>query len=118
MTGERLTWQLKTDMKIVILRAAPGGASAASPIESTVPSAGETIVSSPPSGVRSGSRKNWIRKSVTAARNAAQTERPSQAVSPAAAAGGRMKTYPALAIGILSARPPCGGCARSPPCGP
>jgi len=79
-------------MKMVIRRAAPGGASGALPTDKTVPSAGETIVSSPPSGERSGSRKNWIRKRVIAPRRKAQTGRPSHAVNPAAAAGGRMKT--------------------------
>jgi hypothetical protein len=45
-------------MKIVRRRDAPGGASGAGSTERTVPSAGETMVSSPPSGARSGSRKN------------------------------------------------------------
>jgi hypothetical protein len=56
--GARLTWQLKTDMKIESRRFAPGGASGGSVTERTVPSAGDTIVSEPPSGMRSGSRKN------------------------------------------------------------
>ena len=50
MIGARLTWQLKTDMKIEMRRAAPGGASGAGSTERIVPSAGETIVSSPPGG--------------------------------------------------------------------
>ena len=54
MTGERFTWQLKTDMNTVMRREAPGGASGAGPMESTVPSAAETMVSSPPSGVLLG----------------------------------------------------------------
>jgi hypothetical protein len=78
-------------MKMVIRLRAPSGASVAVPTERIVPSAGETIVSSPPSGNRSGSRKNWRRKSDASPKIHARTERPSPAASAAAAAGGRRK---------------------------
>src|SRR6266498_4976744 len=107
-TGARLTWQLKTDMNIESRREDPGGASGAGATESTVPSAGETIVSSPPSGTRSGSRKKESRKSAIAKRNSATIGWPVHAATAAAAAGGRMKTHPSRATGILSGRPPRG----------
>jgi len=57
-------------MKIVSLRLAPEGDSGAEPIERIVPSAGETIVSSPPEGERRGSRKKESKKSPRRARTA------------------------------------------------
>ncbi len=113
-----MTWQLNTDMKIEIRRPAPGGDSGAAATERIVPSAGETIVSSSPSGARSGSRKTESRKTPRAPRNAAAIPCPAAAAPAARASGGRMKTHPSRATGILSARPLSGGCARSPPCGP
>jgi hypothetical protein len=59
-------------MKIVRRREDPGGASGAGATDRTVPSAGETIVSSPPSATRSGSRKNESRKSARARKKAAR----------------------------------------------
>jgi hypothetical protein len=89
-------------MKMVIRREQPAGASGAGATERIVPSAGETIVSSPPSGVRSGSRKKETRKIERARRTPAATVHPSQPAARAAASGGRMKAQPSRAIGILS----------------
>jgi hypothetical protein len=93
---------LKTDMKIVIRREAPAGASAAGPTESTVPSAGETIVSGPPTGVRSGSRKNEMRKTVGAASTSVQTGCPVTAAATVRRKGGMMNFHPSLASGNFS----------------
>jgi len=60
-------------MKIESRREEPGGASGAGPTFRTVPSAGEMIVSSPPSGTRSGSRKKDSRKSAGAKKKSAMT---------------------------------------------
>jgi hypothetical protein len=89
-------------MKIVTRRDAPAGASGAGATERTVPSAGETIVSSPPSGVRSGSRKKETRKTARANRNPARIGQPRKPAAAAAASGGRMKTQPSRAMGIFS----------------
>jgi hypothetical protein len=89
-------------MKTVIRRDAPLGASGAGPMESTVPSAAETIVSSPPSGVRSGSRKKETRNSVSRKRKPARIGQPAQAAAAASRKGGTMKTQPSRAMGILS----------------
>jgi hypothetical protein len=67
-----------------------------------VPSAGETIASSPPSGVRSGSRKKEIRKTARMNRKAAVIGQPRKPAAPAAASGGRMKTQPSRAMGSFS----------------
>jgi hypothetical protein len=105
-------------MKIERRRDAPGGASGAGATERTVPSAGETIVSSPPSGTRSGSRKKERRKRVSANETIATIGYPVSAAAAAMAAGMRMKTQPSRAMGILSARPPPDDFGRSLPCGP
>ena len=113
-----MTWQLKTDMKMERRRAAPAGDSGAGAMERTVPSAGERIVLSSPAGSRSGSRKNETRKTAKAPKTAAKIVCPEAPAAAARRRGGRMKTQPSRAMGILSARPPSGECARSSPCGP
>jgi len=89
-------------MKIVMRLFAPAGASSAGPIERMVPSAGETIVSGPPTGTRSGSRKNEIRKTVGAAKMSDQTGRPVAAAATDRRKGGRMNFHPSFASGKLS----------------
>ena len=89
-------------MKIDRRRDEPGGASGAVATESTVPSAGDTIDSSPPSGTRSGSRKNESRNRAIANRKSARIRWPVTAAMAAAARGGRMKTHPSRVTGILS----------------
>jgi hypothetical protein len=89
-------------MKIVIRRDAPGGASSAGPIERTVPSAGETMVSGPPTGTRLGSRKNEMRKTVGAAKMSDQTGWPVAAAATDRRKGGRMNFHPSFASGKFS----------------
>jgi hypothetical protein len=89
-------------MKIVIRRDAPLGASSAGPIERTVPSAGETMVSGPPTGTRFGSRKNEIRKTVGAAKMSDQTGWPVAAAATDRRKGGTINFHPSFASGKFS----------------
>src|ERR1700674_1865168 len=103
---------MKTEMR----RDAPGGASVAAPIDRTVPSAGETIVSGPCAERRSGSRKKEIRNTVGTARPKAQIAWPVAAAATVRARAGSMNFHPSRASGNLSGGPLRGGSGRSPPC--
>src|ERR1700730_14429043 len=103
-------------MKIEIRRDAPSGASVAAPIERTVPSAGETMVSGPCAACRSGSRKKEIRNAVGTARAKAQIAWPVAAAATVRAREGRMNFHPPPGSGNFSGGPLRDGFGRSPPC--